>query len=376
MSRGRMIFHAPYVVGSSGTSASRVRPHKMLLAFRSEGWDVFDLSGSPAERRERFRELRRLIGLGECFDFLYSESSTQPNSLAMSVKSGFAPLLEPRIFRFVRKSGISCGVFYRDIHWRFPSLRGEGSPIWRSVIQFLQRFDLLVYRLLGVKLFVPSLEMVKYLPPYSPKNALALPPGMDEFGDSRVSESGELAIGYVGAIGPNYRIQSLLEAVSGVEGITLDVSLPSDVWNSVSDEYSALMGPNVRLQHLRHDELGTLYAGTQIGAIVVEPSEYWKFAVPAKLFEYIGWGMGIIVSSGTLAARLVDEMGVGWVVESEVAEIRKLLEYLRDHPEEVERVRQVSMSLRADHTWASRARAVVKELAPGKSMDRDYSDCA
>ena len=64
---------------------------------------------------------------------------------------------------------------------------------------------------------------------------------------------------------------------------------------------------------------------------------------------------------GTEAARFIKQENIGWVVKS-VNEASNLLEYLGDHREDIEVMKQRVCEVRLRHTWEERARQVVQTL--------------
>ena len=112
-----MLFHAPFPIDPHPTSASRLRPLRMLEAFEEIGYRVHRVTGAPRQRALAHRTARRRLRAGQRFELLYSENSTQPNLLATSVRGGIAPFLDARILLWARRRGIPAGEFYRDVYW-------------------------------------------------------------------------------------------------------------------------------------------------------------------------------------------------------------------------------------------------------------------
>lgn len=61
----QVIFHSPMRVAADGAVGSAIRPYRMLEAFRQEGYDVIDVTGTAAERREKAVAARRALRAGD-----------------------------------------------------------------------------------------------------------------------------------------------------------------------------------------------------------------------------------------------------------------------------------------------------------------------
>jgi hypothetical protein len=112
--------------------------------------------------------------------------------------------------------------------------------------------------------------------------------------------------------------------------------------------------------HLTGDAMKAELARSDVGVILTEPSTYWRFAMPVKLFEYLGAGLPVIASEGTSAADFLLENGCGWAIPYTCHAIRTFLKrFTRSDINRVsEKVRQVA----ACNTWEDRARTVVAAL--------------
>ncbi len=63
-----IIFHHPLPLNPNATSASGIRPLKMLEAFRSLGYEVDVISGYSSERKKRIKEIKKKINEGKLKD--------------------------------------------------------------------------------------------------------------------------------------------------------------------------------------------------------------------------------------------------------------------------------------------------------------------
>lgn len=354
----RMVFHAPYPLDPAPRSASRQRPNKMLAAFRENGQQVHRVTGTPYQRALGYRDLRRRIARGQRIEYAYSENSTQPNVLATSLRQGFAPLLEARIIAYCRRHRLPFGQFYRDVYWRFAESQASAPLLRRAMMQFAYRVDLQVLRRLGAHMFLPSLAMAPIVP-FDADRSSALPPG------SPVHDStspGGLELLYVGGIGAGYALDEGLRALQDVEQATLTMVVRRQEWEAHRDRYAPLLTERVRIVHAGSDELQELYDRASACLLLVAPDGYRRFAVPLKLFEYLGYGKPILASEGTLAGDMVDRMGSGFTVANRQEDIAELLLRLAADPGLLRAAAARARAAGVENTWSMRARKVAEVL--------------
>lgn len=356
-----MVFHAPYPVAESGGTGSGVRPIRMRQAFRDAGYEVLEITGTGAQRRERLRDLRRRLDTGLRVEFCYGENSTMPTVLTESHHLPTHPLVDVQVLRLMRRHGIPAGMFYRDIYWRFPEYTERVNPVIAAGTRTLYHAELRAYRRWLGRMYLPSLRLADYVPHLCKDRARALPPGGAVVDQPRVP--GPFTLLYVGNISPYYRMQELLRAAADVPDLHVILCTTEDAWAAVRGEYTSLLTDRVEVVHRSGEGLTELFARADLCSLVVEPSEYRDFAAPVKLFEYVGHGKPVLASAGTHAASLVEADGLGWAVPYAAAELTALLARLSRDPAEVERASAHVRAAREDHTWAARARTVADDLA-------------
>ncbi len=378
-----MIFHAAYPLNPDATAASGIRPVRMRQAFVDAGFDVIDITGYARERRARWDECRTAIERGEVsVDFLYSENATIPPSFTEPKHVPLRLGLDRGIFRWCREHAIPTSVFYRDVFWRFPEYDARIKPPVRNVMKWLYRHEIATYNRFADVVFVPTVEMARFIPDLNAPKIVALPPGGAQDvasptatrDDSDAPDSApDLSILYVGGIGGHYLLHELGHALGDVDGVTLTLCTSQSGWSSQQGDYPEITrAGNVRVVHESGAGLAPLYRSADVCSIVVDADDYWDFAAPVKLYEYIAQGKPIVASAGTHVARVVNDLGVGWVVEANRDAIRAVLEFLRDHPDEVEAKRRRCELIRADHTWVARARQVA-DVMGSLSADQHVS---
>ncbi|UBH04864.1 hypothetical protein K8P10_000375 [Leucobacter sp. Psy1] len=366
-----MIFHAPYRLNPEATSASGLRPVRMLRAFTELGYRVHQVVGTSSERAREIRRIRGAIARGEIRpEFVYSESSTMPAFMTDPDHLPRHPFVDAAFFRFCERRGIRVGLFYRDIYWRFPIYRESVRAPIAQAMRLLYRFELAAYRVAGLRLFLPSLEMGRWIPILPRTRMRALPPGGEIRDAATTATADRLRLLYVGGLGSNYQLHETVRAVSEVPDVELTICTRPAEWEQRSAEYGEFVGDRVRVVHRSGEELRELYAAADVCVLAVKPIVYWDFASPMKLYEYLGYGKPVLASEGTLAGRVVESEGIGWTVPYREDALRAVLERLSADRGEVERCAVRAREVRAEHSWEARARQAAVALTGSDASDR------
>lgn len=360
----RMIFHMPLPLNPQAKSASGIRPVKMLEAFKSLGYEVFEITGYSAERKIKIAGLKNLINSGYIFDFVYSESSTMPTALTDQNHLPLNPCLDFHFFKFCKSHNIPIGLFYRDIYWKFPDY-GKNLNLFKKIMaKAFYRFDLYNYEKYLEKIYLPSKTMAKYLSEISINKIDELPPACDlqNFDIAFHMIKKPINILYIGGIGAHYQMHKLFEGVKNNKKFNLTVCTREAEWSSVKEYYFDVMADNIKIVHQSGAQLRQIFLESSIASIFVEPLQYWDFAVPVKLFEYLTNERPIIATKGTLVGDFVAKNNIGWVINYDSTEFSNLLIQLEKNTDEIFRKSQEMHKLREQHTWVSRAKKVAKDL--------------
>lgn len=360
----RMIYHHPLPLTEDATSASGIRPVQMKHAFEKLGYEVWDVTGFTKERAQRAADVRHALRQGTRFDFCYSESSTMPMSMTNPNHLPTRPFLDLSLFRTLRRHGIPVGHFLRDIYWRFPDYRQSVAFPKREAALLAYQWDMWVLRHHVDHVFLPSPEMAEHVnlgrTPFT-----ALPPGHD-YPEPLDGPTSGLSLFYVGGIGAHYRMHQLVAGVKKASSAGIDVRLTlcvrPDDWEAVQHEYAEQTCSAITVVHAQGSGLRKHFLEANIASLMVEPTDYWRLAVPVKLFEYIGAGKPILATKNTLTGRKVEEESLGWVIDNTSDALAELLTRLQNDPGEMERTRQTVLARRDGHSWENRARQVAATL--------------
>lgn len=356
----RMIFHVPYPLNPSATSASGIRPVRMREAFEAIGFDVVEISGDARQRRRSIASVKRRIRAGEEFDLVYSEASTKPTAMTEAHSLPTHPFLDIGFLRHCTRRGIPVGVFYRDIYWNSPKyLETVPAPV-AAVTRMLYRSDLRRYRTAVTRIFVPSMRMAEEMPLTRVEQCSALPPGSPQV-DSALPQEG-ISLLYVGGTGSYYRMQQTVAGAESAEGARLTICTRKAEWAASRAAYLGVMGDATTVVHRSGAELEALYDDAHLGVLLMEPIGYREFAAPMKLYEYLGHGKPILATEGSLAGDFVTEHGVGWALPYRADALVELLQRVQADPEEYAAVRARVLEVRASHTWEARAKQAVSAL--------------
>lgn len=363
----RMIFHAPYPLNRQAKSASGIRPVRMRDAFAALGYEVWEVTGRAADRKRAISRVRRAIARGVKFDFCYSESSTMPTTMTEPNHLPLHPDLDFSFLRSLRAAGVRVGLFYRDIYWRFPEYGRDLPAAQKRAALAMYRYDLFNYRTATDLLYLPSMRMAPYVDDKAIQYA-ELPPGHDVKNPTPVAAS-PLKLLYVGGVNDHYKLQALVEALRELPEVSFTICTRDDEWASARFNYEPLSA-NVTVVHRSGPQLAELFEQANVAVMYTEPSDYYGFAFPVKLAEYLGWGKPVLAAQGALAGDLIADNGAGWTIPYGVEDVRGLLRELSEHPELVDTAAAKARDAAPHLTWEARAQQVADDLSGSSTSPR------
>ncbi|HRU80694.1 MAG TPA: glycosyltransferase [Methanolinea sp.] len=357
-----IIFHIPWKVSQGADSGSEIRPIMMLEAFQRNFFHVDIVMGSGKERLYQILKIRKKIMQGFRYSFVYSESSTYPTIIANGNKDAFFyPFLDFIFFMMCRKNNIPIALFYRDIYWKFPHSINKGI-IKSYFLKILYKIDIIIYKKLINVLFLPSMKMINYIGSLDIP-IKTLPPGTSIHGSVPFeNNTTNLTLIYVGGLGNHYRIHYLLQAVNCIPDINLIICCREEEWQKNKKDYGYQLKSNITIKHLKGNDLLSLYQKANIGCCFFENSVYRSFAMPLKLFEYLGFYLPVIATEGTATGDFVTMHDVGWVIPYEEKALVNLLKTIKDHPEVIKQKQRNIMNILHHHSWDARVKQVCKDI--------------
>lgn len=360
----RCIFHYPNPINEAPAVGSAVRPLQILKALKACGYVVDEAIGYGADRKKKIKKIEENIKNGVQYDFLYSESLTMPTLLSEENHLPKFLILDFSFFKICKKNGIKIGLFYRDIHWKFPLYR-ESVKRWVPFVTIpFYKYDLLQYKRLVDILYVPSklfMNYVDYKARWKP-----LPSGgkykIVNHYKANIENSNKLNLFYVGGLVGLNDISKLIICVSSIAQVELTVCCPRKIWEENKQKFVKILGNNITIIHESGDKLEQYYEKAHIACLYFPNSDYRDMAMPVKLFDYISHGKPIVCSSKTVAAEYINENQLGWIVDYADESLKKLLMRLvNDRKEILEKTINVKKIAR-ENTWKARAEEIIHDL--------------
>lgn len=353
-----MIFHHPLPIEADPQVGSSTHVTRMLRGFEAAGYEIEIVAGSSRERVGAMKKLRREIARGRRFDFAFAEASTAPTSLNDPSHLPLRPIADWRFFRFLRRQGVPVGLFYPDVHWRFPFYAAVVPVLKRIVAKSFYWYDLAWYHDVVDALFMPSSFMRLSVPTWrSSARVVGLAPGGDMDPLPLQQRAGQLHLFYVGSVtAPLYDITDLVRAVNDVPGVFLTISCPA----GEREIASGMVNERITLVHEHGDALRERYWECDIACLVYTAEPYRVFAMPVKMFEAIGFGRPVLTGPGTSASAFIEASGMGWVVEP--SHLSTKLAALAADASLVRQRYETVIAEQDKHSWMSRAEFVAGSL--------------
>lgn len=362
-----IIFHHPGPVAEDFSAGSKVRPARLLKAFRDQGFEVATVTGYSRERLKMADRLTKDLQAGRHFDFVYSESRSIPTLLSDPHRLPLHPWLDARFLHTMRGSGVPTGLFYRDIYWRFDVYRQMLAAPFRWLTIPLYHYDWHWYRQCIQHLFLPSEAMARHLPSHWPSdNCSALPPGATPnlSAENRTSSAkqGVVRMTYVGGIQPPlYDITALLQLAGSNRRTMLTLCCRKTEWQKLKNHYQPLLNDRIKVVHASGTQLDAIYAQTDLFAMLREPHEYLDFAAPVKLFEAFGRGLPVLCFKGNEAARIIEQEGAGWAIHN-LQEAGQLIDFLAQNPDTLKIKSAATLAAAERHSWNVRVQEIGRQL--------------
>lgn len=363
----KCIVYYPFNIDKENPSASNIRPIKFIEGFKATGYEVELIMGYGKERKERIEEVKRKIEKGERYDFMYTESATEPTLLTEKNHIPKYLILDFKFFKYCKNKDIPIGLFYRDIYWRF-RLYKENVVFHKRILAYaFYYYDLIMYKRYLKVLFLPSLLMKKYIPVHMSQQIYELPSGCEYIqkkNSIKKCDDEKIKILYVGGIDKKlYNMEAFIEAVYENKNFFLDICCRENEWDESKEQYEKYLNHRIQVIHKKGEELDAIAMEADLFSMVFEPSEYRSFAMPMKLFSYISYGKPIIGVKNTAAGDFIEKNKIGYVVEYDKREIGALLKNieLMTEVEMEEKVKNVKQAFN-NNTWRSRAFKVAECL--------------
>lgn len=359
----KMIYYYPNPLSENPNSGSSIRPVKMLQAFKSIGYDVELIQGYSKERKQQIKKISNSIRKGVKYDFVYAENTNLPTILSDKHHLPLNPFFDLEFFRLLNKYKIPSGLFYRDIYWNF-EVFDDQYPIYKRIpSKLIYNLELFLLKKYVSIFYLPSIEMLRYVPFISKPQVRALPPAYDsDISVPYTNFSLPLKLLYVGGISDSYQMQELFKCVSKRNDVELTICTRKNEWSDALDTYGQYLSKNINIVHKSGKELMELFKCHHLSLMFFYPDLYREFAVPVKLYEYMFWEKPVIASEGTLVGKLIKNSNIGWVINYKDTDLNKLLDDIIRNPLCIDEKILNCRADKIDNTWQARATQVISEL--------------
>lgn len=364
----RCIFYLPYQMDENGMGARMLRPRKMIQAFIDIGYEVYIIEGISSVRRKKIKELKKKILGGEKYDFMYTESHTEPTLLTDPHHMPTHPFLDFTFFRFVKKHGIRIGLFYCDIYWKFDTY-GVGLPAWKRKAALLcYRYDIKQYEKYLDRFYVPDMKICDYLDNKKLSNiAEELPPGAEKINVKEAVKKKDfntdpLTLFYVGGLGNQYQIIELVKAVYHTEKTRLILCCREKEWTKEKNGFLPYLCDRIHIIHKNSSELEEYYHEADLGSLMFQWDKYRVLAKPFKAYEYLAHEIPVLSTAGTAIGAFVEQNDIGWNLDFDAKEIALLLRHIIEQPEALEKKKRNCQIVKQTNLWITRASKVANEL--------------
>ena len=351
----QILFYVPYDF-SSLKSGSQIRPYNMYKAFLNLGYEVDLIAGNIKTRKEAFKEIRKKQ---KKYIFCYSEPSTYP----------LHPFVDYNIYLYIKKQHIPIAIYYRDAYWKFSEYFNKRG-IKKLELLLRYRADLFLYNHIASVIFFPTSTLANMFNIRVKK--LCLPPGGEnKFKNRNNLISSPLKGIYVGGINFRYGFDILLHAFSLVNNrqrVELELVCRDKEFKNISKEMKNFIDCSwINIHHISGKVLERLYYKAHFGIIPRRKDKYNDLAIPVKLFEYLSFGIPVIVTDCNEMGRFVKKNECGLVCkdtpESLADSILKLIndfglyEYLS---------KKAKKTILNGNLWIDRAKTVESILVGNK----------
>lgn len=351
------ILYITYIDFGELGSGSSVRPQKMYEAFLNAGAEVTLVSGLQNRRKERLNRVREAARKLETErpDICYIEPPTCPIYWSADRK----------LIKKVCRMKIPTAVFYRDAHWKFADWWGERG-IKGAYLKHLHKKDLSLFKKCCDIVYFPSESMKRLFEAENFKSADVLPPACERADEPRRLTGGKMI--YVGGVSRAYGTDLLIGAFERANREKNDLKL---ILCCRENEMNNIPGldfnrPFLKVVHKSGKELEELFKESDCGIIPLRRDRYMDFAVPVKLFEYIGAGLPVISTDCPETAEFIKRNGCGAVCAADAESLAdEVLNFYNANDKKTALYDSVYRTAR-ENLWQSRAGKVIKDLTGRK----------
>jgi glycosyltransferase involved in cell wall biosynthesis len=349
----KIIIFYPFRLANN-ESGSQVRPNKIYNAFLEKGYDVFLLAGSVQERKNKLKKLKKEENIKD-FTFCYSEPSTYP----------VHPIIDYKIYFYLKRNGVPIGLYYRDAYWKYKEYF-KRKLIRKIFLKIRYKLDLFVFsRTLKIIFF----QTESFANTFNIKIKKEILPPAGEIKEQKFyKQSADKKIKnclYVGGISKRYGTDILLgalELVNKKEPVNLTVICRKEEFQKESLILKPFLYKNwVSFVHASGDKLSDFYATADFGIIPLKNDAYNPLVLPVKLFEYLTYGLPMIVTDCKEMGKFVKNNKIGIVCKDNTESLAEAI--LLISQKYVFFKKNAIITLKNGNLWQDRIRAIDKLLS-------------
>lgn len=351
-----MAFVYPYDLHVHTDRASHLRPRHMYSALS----DVLNGELISCLGKNRFRgdSIKNISSL-------YMESINRPLRIQKIMEGKIDLNSDYKILRSLKDNGVKLAIYYRDAYWAGDLYKQHMPILSPELIRGLYRQDWEFIKEVFDVIYLPSVEMAKYMGESRVEQYKQLLPGCTistesvETQQEQYQTSDKLKLLYVGGINPPFNdIARMLKVYGDKPGVEIVLCVRKADMIKHQKTYNEFNYKNVRLEVNKSGiELERIYKECDAALLVYPDHPYRKIAMPYKAFEAFGYGLPVIASSGTVFSGFVTMHALGLVGH---------LEELANNPVDTKNVlnglTQNVYDYALSNTWQHRALQVVHDI--------------
>jgi glycosyltransferase involved in cell wall biosynthesis len=268
------------------------------------------------------------------------------------------------VFRFLKKKQVPIGIFYRDVYWKFDELYPL-KGIKKKIMQMIYHLEEKFYEKYVDVIFLPSLEMGKYVGIDLPK--YALPPGGKELVPKKAETQKERfhAI-YVGGLKhPDYGLPLMLDTLEKMKQLEIPVDFTivcreeeyAGIPENVKERIRAL---GIDVQHKSGNELEQLYKRMDFALIPRAKTRYNDFSVPMKLVDYLSHRLPIVATNCSAQEEMIESGPYGVICEANPDSMLQAIEKMKENLSIYQK--NIEETFLQKHSWIARVEEVKRIL--------------
>lgn len=358
MKKSMKVLYICFADFSRADSGSSVRPQKMYKAFLERGHEVKLLCGSDGndcrkERKKNVAEINSWLN-SEKPDICYIESPTGAIMLDCDI----------RLIKRIHRMGIPIGYFIRDYYRKFPELFPRRTGLINSIkelyLDYRQRKTDHVLKCIDVVYL--SSEPGKDL--FSYKDMRLLPPAGENFLPERkmLNKKGI----YVGGVSDVYGVDILLDAYGILNKneckYKLVVVTRKNEWESFKHPYKTATW--LEVHHVSGEALKPLYDECAVALAPKRGNAYNKIAVSIKVFEYMSYGLPMVVADEQAMDEIIERYNLGIVARNTPQGFAEAIKRMFNDESRYFHYRENGKkALLGENLWVHRVDTVVKDLS-------------